>query len=63
MKRKFSDEGKQRIYHQQTYPQRMAKGGPWKKKEMIKDGTLEHQEECENAAFKNMCKYNRFSFS
>lgn len=51
----FSDDGKQRrMCHQQTYPKRMAKQSSLKRKEVIKEGILEHQERTKNTVSKNM---------
>lgn len=40
----FSDEGKVRISHQQTYPKRTAKESSRNRNEIIKKGTLAHQQ-------------------
>ena len=61
--KKFSDEGKLRTCHQQTYLKRMGKGSSLSKKKMLKEGILEHQEGRTMEKNKNMSKHNRLSFS
>ena len=57
----FSDEEKLRVCSLLIHSKRMSRGRSLKRKEMIKEGILEHQDGRKNIASKNMDKYNIFS--